>query len=262
VFCFAVGAAFAAEWWIRRAVKGARWWILVTLGGSAASVLTLIGEQGGWGAMDLATAKDYVSATVAIIIVALLALLFLSRGRRLAEDKAGVLLTTIVVGELFVYVPLGNASPAFLWARIGIFLLMGIASLLLALGYTLPAIAGGGLVMAAYGALIVVPSVGLPRQFDVEAPPPFMVWLNSAAGVDFRSFGIVPDFSSLAGIKDIGVVGPLATNEFNQFVGLIASDASASTAAARTWTEPSFNASVSRAAAFDVGRCPRVSAVA
>jgi len=70
--------------------------------------------------------------------------------------------------------------------------------------------------------VVVVPTTGLPRPYDVEAVPPYLAWLRQAAGAEYRAFGIRPDYSSLAGVQDIDVVGPLATREYAAFIKLIA----------------------------------------
>ena len=51
--------------------------------------------------------------------------------------------------------------------------------------------------------------------------PRYMAWLREAAGQEYRSFGIYPDYSSIGEIQDVEVVGPLATNEWVTFVDLV-----------------------------------------
>jgi hypothetical protein len=98
---------------------------------------------------------------------------------------------------------------------------------LLALGRRGWAAGLGAGVVVGYGLVVALPSAGLPRQFDVDTPPAFMRWLRAAAGDDYRSFGIQPDFSAVARVQDIDVVGPLAPREFDAFVRLISPRATA-----------------------------------
>jgi hypothetical protein len=67
----------------------------------------------------------------------------------------------------------------------------------------------------------------LPRQFDAEQPPSFMRWLASNETADDRSFGILPDWSSIGSVQDISAVGPLAPAEFYELVRLISDDPTA-----------------------------------
>jgi hypothetical protein len=77
--------------------------------------------------------------------------------------------------------------------------------------------------VGAYAWVVIWPTSGLPRLVEIDAPPRYMTWLHEAAGQEYRSFGIYPDYSSVGEIQDVEVVGPLATNEWVTFVDLVSS---------------------------------------
>jgi len=75
-----------------------------------------------------------------------------------------------------------------------------------------------GLVAVGYAAVVVLPADGLPTRVDALAPPRFLRWLADEAGAEYRTLGIAPDFSSVGGVQDLGVVGPFSPRSFANFV--------------------------------------------
>lgn len=223
VFCLAVAAAVAVDHVHAAPRARARWPVALVLVGATSSALTVIGKGGGWAAANVSVAPLYVLTTLFVLVALLVALWSGRRWGRLSDDGAKILLIAAVGGELSVYIPLGNGSSDVLYARLGVFALILGSGLLWALSWRW---AAGGTFAAAlvgYSLVIVMPPVGLPRQFDMDVPPPFMRWLEATAGSAYRSFGIPPDFSSLGSVQDISTVGPLAPRDFERFVGLVSS---------------------------------------
>jgi hypothetical protein len=146
------------------------------------------------------------------------------RWRRLTADAAITLLTAATIAELVAYIPLGNSSPRFLADRLALSTLIVGCGLLLCLQRPRSAAGLFAVALATYGALIVRPDVGLPRQFNLDQPPEFLKWLQAREGQAYRSFGIAPDHSSIGPVQDISAVGPLAPQEYAQFVHLVSDE--------------------------------------
>jgi hypothetical protein len=223
VLCLTVAAAFAVEVVRARPDLRVRGWMALAFGGVAASVLMVIGQQGGLGAIDARAAGMYVAASLFIVGVLLLTVWLARRWSRLSGSNAGIVLIAAAAGELLVYVPLGNTSLRVLQARLGLLVLLVGIGLLLALGRRAAAVGATAAAVVVYGLVVAVPSVGLPRQVDVDRPPAYMGWLKTAADDQYRAFGIEPDFSSVGAIQDVDAVGPLAPREYGAFVSLAAS---------------------------------------
>jgi hypothetical protein len=223
VLCFIVAAAIAADHIRANPRLRLRWPVALALVLAGSSFLTVVGKAGGWSAVNLAVARVYVVPTLLLLGLVLSCVWCARRLPGLSKEGAAILLTAAVAAELSVYIPLGNASPDFLYARLSIAALVIASGMLYALGPLRVAVGAFATAMVGYSLLIVLPSVGLPRQFDMDTPPPFLRWLASAAGSDYRTFGIPPDFSSLASVQDLSTVGPLAPREFADFVSIISS---------------------------------------
>jgi hypothetical protein len=213
-FCFIVASAFAIQSWRAIDARIVRWILLGTLLYFAGSVLTLIGRQGGFGELQGDLAVRFSAVTSAIVVVVLFVLWLAHRWRRLPADSVPIVLGGAILAELSIYIPLGNSTADVLYARLGLFAVILLGSLFLALRQPWIAAGLGAASLVAYTAIIIVPDVGLPRQFDVDAPPQFMRWLKASAGEDYRSFGIAPDFSSIDAVQDMTAVGPLAPEAF------------------------------------------------
>ncbi len=222
VFCLVVAAAFGVEWLRRVHRRGAVLAVGVTLAIVAASLLELVRRQGGPSTADRPMAELHLGLTATISLI-LLASLWLAR-RATTDAGAAMIATAAVVGECSLYLLLGQDIPAFfLPIRVGIFVVVALTGVLATRRSSLAATTGGLVAAATYAAVVIWPSSGLPQRMEVDAPPPYMVWLQQAAGHEYRAFGIFPDYSSVGEIQDIEVVGPFATNEWVAFVDLISS---------------------------------------
>jgi hypothetical protein len=227
VFCFLAAAAFAAQYVRARLGQAARRRVAVVFALAASAVLTQVAQQGGFARLDRRLALAHVSVSLLVSGTLLAALLLARRWGRLGERAAFRLLLAASVAELALYVPLGNRGLPLLAGRVGLFALVVLGGLLLALGRWRAA--GGLLALTAAGfaALVAAPRAGLPARFNVDTPPPYLRLLRAAAGQQYRAFGITPDYSSIAGVQDVGCVGPFAPPEYVRFVELIASAAMA-----------------------------------
>jgi hypothetical protein len=173
--------------------------------------------------MDADAARFYGSVSLFLLVVLMSVFWLARRSRRLSTEQARILVLSAVVGEMGVYVPLGNATREFLYARLAVFVLCVLAGAAWAFGWRRVAILPVASAVLGYTALVVLPSVGLPRRAALDAPPTFMRWLEQQEGGLYRSFGIVPNYSSTAGLQDISTVGPLAPREFEHFVDVVSS---------------------------------------
>jgi hypothetical protein len=197
------------------------------LGFLAGLVLTVIGQFGGFGQTQPGEILLPALATTATIVGLVIAAIWLCLGRDVSPARTSILLGGVAVTELSLYVPLGNAEPWFLLSRLGLSVLLAGAALLLAFHRPRLAVGLGVVVLAGYAALIPMPRSGLPRQFEADQPPSFMRWLIDHETVDDRSFGILPDWSSIGPVQDISAVGPLAPAEFLELVRLISDEPTA-----------------------------------
>jgi hypothetical protein len=176
---------------------------------------------------SLVLAACYIGATIAII--GSCAFIFL-KSARLSQDQvrhAHFLLTILAFAELSLYIPLGNVAGWFVAIRFcisGSILLVAVFLMSPQRFTWITYAVSASAIAASYGLLIAVPSVGLPRVFDLAKPPSFMNWLSDHAGENVRTFGIFPDYSVAGKLQDIGTVGPLAPPEFRKFVRLVSSD--------------------------------------
>jgi hypothetical protein len=225
VFCFVMAAALAVDRLRVNPQVRVRWWIALIFGMLCSAVLTLIGLADGFSKVDAKLALTYVPATLIIAATVISGIWLARRWTRLGPSAAGVLVTAVVIAELSVYVPLGNSDTGVLVLRLVLLLLIAGVGLIAALGRRIWATALAILATLVYAGIVSFPSEGLPRQFDVDAAPAYLRWLQAQAGEDYRSFGIAPDFSSVAQVQDIGAVGPFAPTEFADFVDLIATPA-------------------------------------
>lgn len=217
-FCLVVAASFAAQRLRAVPEQRTRWWVGAVLATVVLSTLVHVRQRGGWNSVNAPMALNYLSFNVALGVVLLTGLWLARRWQRLTGPDACVLITTLAVAELSCYLPLGNASSGFLWCRLAIFAALALAGLLLALRIWLGAgvlFAGAGV---AYALLVVLPEKGLPERYAIDKPGKSLNWLHAQVGQEYRVFGIAPDFSSLASVQDIGVVGPLAPTEYLRFV--------------------------------------------
>jgi hypothetical protein len=221
VFCLVVAASIATGWLRSVDRRRAALYIVALFVMVASSVLTLIGRRGGLDAVDVPTAILYVSMTLVISLIVLIGL-WNARSARTDAD-AVTLAAAVTIGELSIYLPLGNGDPVVVGLRMVVFALIVLSGVFAIRRATILAGASSVLAFAVYTGLVIVPGTGLPEQVDVERPPQYMTWLHDAAGDEYRVFGIQPDYAAISNIQDIEAVGPLATNEYMRFVGLISS---------------------------------------
>ena len=221
VFCFVMAAAIAVDYVRAEGQVRLRRPVAIVLVFAASAVATVIGMGHGLQALTPSIARVYFAPTLLMLVVLLGAIWVARRWDRLPPDGAKLLLLAVVGGELSVYLPIGNSDPDVLYARVGIFLAVVGSALLWALSRCRSSLALLAGALAAYTGVIVVPSAGLPRQANLDAPPPYMPWLKNAAGDEYRAFGITPDYSSIGAIQDIGAVGPLAPRSFERFVSAV-----------------------------------------
>jgi hypothetical protein len=219
VFCLVVTAAFGAEWLRRADGRRVVWIALGLLVVLVGTVLTIVGRRGATITIHTSDAVFALGATVLLLLL-VAAGLWCARVARTDPD-ATLIAAAVVLGELGVYLPLGNGEMVVVGARIAIFALLLLAALLAVRRATVLAGLSGLLALSVYAGVVILPSTGLPRPLDVDSPPPYMAWLRDLTSDGSRVFGVQPDYGALAGLHDIEVIGPLATNEYLTFVGLI-----------------------------------------
>jgi hypothetical protein len=221
VFCLVVTAAFGVEWLHRADVRRVTVLTLSILAMTASTVVTLMGRRGAALSVNLEAAALSVGFTV-VILALVLGGLWRARSARTHAD-AVFIAAAVVLGELSVYLPLGNGDPMVLGARVAAFGLLLVAALSAVRGSEVLAGTSGLAALLVYVGVVVMPSDGLPSLQPPE-PPPHLAWLRESGG-SFRVFGIQPDHAGTAGIQDIEAVGPVATREYLTFVELISSPA-------------------------------------
>ncbi len=175
--------------------------------------------------------RDFLVYAGLTALISAAALICLRSAIRLASRSAylaGALLLGFVCMELFLYVPLGRSLQPYVFLHFALAaLLFGGIYLLVYRPHVRAVAAASAMIaasMAGYVVFIVAPwSGGLTRAYDLTKPPKFMHWLAGEGGL-YRSFGIFPDYSVAAKLQDISVVGPLAPQEFEDFVWLISND--------------------------------------
>jgi hypothetical protein len=127
----------------------------------------------------------------------------------------------IICAELTLYLPLGTGQ----WWISCVRLLLGVAwvsaGYLVLVGRHIIAGALAAVIIVCYSMIIAVPKQGLPDQVYNRILPTFAEFLRTRIGNDYRSFGIFPNFSSQAMVRDIGVVGPFAPSGFAAFMHAI-----------------------------------------
>lgn len=223
VFCLVVAASFGVAWLRQASLRAIVWLALGALAVAAGAVLALIWQQGGLDAVDLPAGALYGTATLCIGAVVLAGL---RQARAAPTDAAAALVATgVVIGELAVYLPLGNGEPLVLLTRLAVCALLALAAVLLVRGAPRAAGASGLAALVLYAGVVVLPAAGLPERVDVEAVPPHLRWLRDQAGPDDRVLGIQPEYAALARVQDVEAVGPLATREYLTLVELVSNPA-------------------------------------
>ncbi|MBV9581554.1 MAG: hypothetical protein JO057_23500, partial [Chloroflexi bacterium] len=225
VLCLTIAAAIAVDHLRNREDRRVRWAILVAAIATLSTILTMIAQHGTPATLDWQVANIYIPTTLLVCAVVVLMVWLARRGKRLPPESAPILIGGVVVAEASMYIPLGNGGSDFLLGRLAVFGLIVVGSCGLALHARWLAGGAFAVALAGYASLIVLPAVGLPSQFDVDSPPPYMQWLRATGGDQFRTFGIAPDWSSIDRVQDISAVGPLAPQDYSQFIKLASSQA-------------------------------------
>jgi hypothetical protein len=224
-FCFVVAAAFALH-----GVRSWNWgrgrWLGLGIGLYTLAVVGKLIEGAGFTTthrveIDWGVAIPSILATAYLTALLVGGLWLAHRWRGLSTDATVTLLTTLAIAELVAYIPLGNASVKFLAERLVLSTLIVGCGVLLCWGRSWSAAGLFAVTLVGYATILVRPDVGLPRAFDLDQPPAFLTWLQADEGQAFRSFGIAPDHSSIGPVQDISAVGPLAPQEYAQFVHLV-----------------------------------------
>lgn len=221
VFFFVVAAAFAVEYiqsWNFIRIKKMLLGLFVVI---VAFIFALIVQQGGFAVIDSQKAFQYLFITIMTSLGIVLILHLAIGWAQVSLSQAQNALIVMVMAELVLYIPLGNSNSGFLWTRIGISGLVLASGLLLVCHRYVVAGLLGIITLLFYTALIIQPDIGLPRQFELDQPPGFMQWLQKNTSSDYRTFGIQPEVSSIAGIQDLGVVGPFGLQEYHVLIRLI-----------------------------------------
>jgi hypothetical protein len=223
-FCFIVAAAISLDFLRARPQVRVRRLLALCLLAIASTVLTHVGQRGGPGAIDYKVAIVYVPATAFIVAVLLGVLAVARRWSGFSARQAAIVVGTAIVAELTLYIPLGNTTTNFLFARLAIF--AAVVGIGFCFAFQRIAIATVAMCVVAvgYGAMIALPASGLPQQYPLDRAPAFITWLQGAEGDTYRSYGIWPEGSSVGPLQDIGAVGPLAPYAFRDFVDLVADD--------------------------------------
>ena len=227
VLCLVIAAAFAIDVLPRASRRHARIIAGCLLVYAVTLALTIVGKLGGFQTIGPAELMR-VSLMMTVAAVALgIAALELCVGRG-SPARPATILGGAALAEASLYIPLGNASARFLAARVALAMLIAGATLLLASRRVRPAAGLIGLIAVGYAAMIAWPPEGLPHRADLDDPPRFMRWLAATTGPDDRTFGIMPDGSGIAKLRDLSVVGPLAPPEFVEYVRLLGDERAAS----------------------------------
>jgi hypothetical protein len=217
VFMLATAAAFASDslraGWDRRSHLT----VLVLLGVIGSCVVTLAARQGGWVAADQNLAIQSVSLSLLIVGMIWMGLAGIPRG------EIAAMAVFALVAECAIYLPLGEKSMEFLWGRFALFVLILLAGWnFLNHRRRIAGIAGG--LAALFFAAVIMPHSHLPDNVDLTKPSEGLQWLRQHLRPGDRIFGAPPEFSSLAALPSLDVLGPLAPPAFHDFVRVVTDD--------------------------------------
>jgi hypothetical protein len=156
---------------------------------------------------------------VLLVAVGLLGLVVFSQADGNREKTIDVV-TIIAAGELSFYFLLGIEDRFFYWKLlVSIMVLAGAGFLFWGMhrAFALTIL----LALVVHAGLTILPKQGLP-QITVSWPQPqFLGALQEQEKINYRTFGIFPDFSSALNIQDVSVVSAFTTLEFNAFVKVV-----------------------------------------
>jgi hypothetical protein len=132
-------------------------------------------------------------------------------------------LAVIAVGELSFYFLLG-VEDALFYVKFCTALALSVGALFLLYDRLRLSVTAIGVGMATYAVLVAWPSKGLPTLASPAPTPGYVRAIEASDPINYRSFGIPPDFSSMVRVQDISVASAFTTMEFNTFVKLVAND--------------------------------------
>lgn len=226
VFCLVVAASIAVDHVDRWDATRRRWLFIGTFTYFSLLLIRLLAPEimtGSKAVFAIATAESasFLMITVVLSLLITAALGMAARQVRHSSDDARELLIVTGIAELSVYIPLGTSQLQFLYARLGLAILILVAGLTIISGRHRPGIVVSVIGLLGYAWIVAAPAAGLPRQFEADKPFPFMSWLKNGTRDEYRTFGIFPDFSSLGQIQDLSVVGPLAPQAFLHMVRIV-----------------------------------------
>ena len=162
----------------------------------------------------------YYLALVMVLAV-LLALILRRPSESIDTTRLVQALTLLVVAELSFYLLLGVEERYFKY-KLVIALLLSSSGLLWFKKFNRSAIVLVCTALSVYALLIARPLNGLPELVKISHTPEFTrVLTDNESRINYRTFGIMPDFSSLVRVQDISTVSAFNTLEFNAFVKLI-----------------------------------------
>lgn len=227
VFCFVVAASFACDQ--VRAMNPRRLMLVLAL--VLAYFLTAGLVLGGRGAISRPVdfgkwwhVAPFFAHTALAAITFVVLLLWCSRAQDLSRSTAIGALTLATLGELSMYVPLGQTLLGLFLLRWGCSALLVLAGAMLLLNRRVAATGTCITALSLYALSVSCGTTGLPENFDLAQSPRFAKWLSLRDTANFRTFGIHPEFSSIDGIQDVSAVGPLAPKRFVTFVELVAGE--------------------------------------
>ncbi|KAF0144477.1 MAG: hypothetical protein FD156_1781 [Nitrospirae bacterium] len=237
VFCLSIAAAFAIEhlknWKVSRLIT-----ILLISFASAVFVFLAIVAKNQNDAVH--SVLPYIVISIMLSLITAAVFIYARRLSNISLTKAWQFLLIAMSAELIFYIPLGNSSFTFLSMRFWLYIVILFTALVFIKkrSFLIPYLSGFPafyklskgkyliivMITVAVGMfilLIYVPNHGLPNQFDVTVPPKHIVWLKERLSAGERTFGIRPDYQTLADIQNIDTNGPFQPYGFANFINLI-----------------------------------------
>lgn len=239
VFCLSIAAAFAIEhlknWKISRLIT-----ILLISFASAVFVFLAMVAKNQNDAVH--SALPYIVISIMLILITVAVFIYARRLSNISLTKAWQFLLVAMSAELMLYIPLGNSSFTFLSVRfwLYIFILFTAIVFIKKRSFLTPKYLSGfpafyklskwykyliivmiTIAVGMFILLIHIPKHGLPNQFDVTIPPKHIFWLKERLSAGERTFGIRPDYQTLADIQNIDTNGPFQPDGFANFINLI-----------------------------------------
>lgn len=239
VFCLSIAAAFAIEhlknWKISRLIT-----ILLISFASAVFVFLEMAAKNQNDAVH--SVLPYIVISIMLSLITVAAFIYARRLSNISLTKAWQFLLVAISAELMLYIPLGNSSFTFLSVRFWLYIFILFTALVfikkrsfltpkylsgfpafyrLSKGYKYLIIVMITIAVGMFILLIYIPKHGLPNQFDVTVPPKHIFWLKERLSAGERTFGIRPDYQTLADIQNIDTNGPFQPYGFANFINLI-----------------------------------------